>query len=63
MRASSSSPGTLEPLKKGCGVALSKRSARRGSPCQGLAAVLDLLLIPGVLARAAAFKPPISPVN
>ena len=51
MRADSSSAETLEPLKKGCGVWLSKRSARRGRVCQGLAAGLDLLVL-GVLARA-----------
>src|SRR6202011_4234715 len=53
VRADSSRAETLEPLKKGCGVWLSKRSARRGRVCQGLAAGLDLLVL-GVLARAAA---------
>ena len=34
VRANSSRAETFEPLKKGCGVWLSKRSARRGRACQ-----------------------------
>src|SRR5271169_1483412 len=52
VRANSSRAETFEPLKKGCGVWLSKRSARRGRACQGSAAGLALL-VPDVLARAA----------
>ena len=52
MRANSSRAETFEPLKKGCGVWLSKRSARPGRACQGSAAGLDLL-VPVVLARGA----------
>src|SRR5271165_5678061 len=49
VRADSSSAETLEPLKKGCGVWLSKRSARRGRACQGSAAAGLDLLVPVVL--------------
>jgi hypothetical protein len=55
VRVTSSRAETFEPLKKGCGVWLSKRSAKPGRACQGSAAGLVL----GVLARAAACNTPL----